>query len=311
MARLGRNRYGKAEVRLMKVDRTTDRHVLHDLAVDVALAGDMEAVHLSGDNSAVLPTDTQKNTVFAFAREHGVGEVEEFASRLARHFVDSQPSIQHARVSVREQPWGRLEDRAHSFAQSGGEVRTATVTYDGAAERLLSGLTGLVLLSTTGSEFRGFAKDRYTTLAAADGRLVYFHQNSVVDGGFATLQVGEEVRFVAQDRESDKGPQASTVPSTTGFFSSAAPSGTQSPCARSHSCRSSIARSRKGALRLSPLSVRPRTPSALRSPVAPSNRTRAVHRARAAGLGNLSVDLIFALPPELRRDMRAAEKANS
>jgi len=172
MARLGGNRYGKAEVRLMKVDRTTDRHVLQDLTVDVALAGDMDAVHLSGDNSAVLPTDTQKNTVFAFAREHGVGEAEEFASRLARHFVDSQPSIQHARVSVREQPWARVEDRPHSFAQSGGEVRTATVTYDGAAERLLSGLTGLVLLSTTGSEFRGFAKDRYTTLAEAGDRIL-------------------------------------------------------------------------------------------------------------------------------------------
>lgn len=172
MARLGGNRYGKAEVRLMKVDRTTDLHVLHDLTVDVALAGDMGAVHLSGDNSAVLPTDTQKNTVFAFAREHGVGEVEEFASRLARHFVDSQPSIQHARVSVREQPWARVEDRPHSFAQSGGEVRTATATYDGSAERLLSGLTGLVLLSTTGSEFRGFAKDRYTTLAEAGDRIL-------------------------------------------------------------------------------------------------------------------------------------------
>ena len=37
----------------------------------------------------MLPTDTQKNTVYAFAREHGVGEVEEFGLRLARHFVDS------------------------------------------------------------------------------------------------------------------------------------------------------------------------------------------------------------------------------
>ena len=119
MARLGGNRYGKAEVRLMKVDRSTDRHELHDLTVDVALSGQMEAVHHSGDNSAVLPTDTQKNTVFAFAREHGVGEIEEFASRLARHFVDSQPSIHRARVSVREQPWHRLDDRPHSFAQAG------------------------------------------------------------------------------------------------------------------------------------------------------------------------------------------------
>ncbi len=172
MARLGGNRYGKAEVRLMKVDRSTDRHELHDLTVDVALSGQMEAVHYSGDNSAVLPTDTQKNTVFAFAREHGVGEIEEFASRLARHFVNSRPSIHRARVSVREQPWHRLDDRPHSFAQSGGEVRTATVMYDGGTERLLSGLTGLVLLSTTGSEFRGFAHDGYTTLAEAGDRIL-------------------------------------------------------------------------------------------------------------------------------------------
>ncbi len=31
------------------------------------------AVHLTGDNAAVLPTDTQKNTVYAFAKQHGVG----------------------------------------------------------------------------------------------------------------------------------------------------------------------------------------------------------------------------------------------
>ncbi len=172
MARLGGNRYGKAEVRLMKVDRTADRHALHDLTVDVALAGDMDAVHLSGDNSAVLPTDTQKNTVFAFAREHGVREIEEFAARLARHFVDSRPSIHHARVAVREHPWQRLDERPHSFAQVGGEVRTTIVTYDGRAERYLSGLRGLVLLSTTGSEFRGFARDSYTTLAEAGDRIL-------------------------------------------------------------------------------------------------------------------------------------------
>ncbi|HEU4514422.1 MAG TPA: urate oxidase [Nocardioidaceae bacterium] len=172
MATLGPNRYGKAEVRLMKVDRGADRHRLHDLTVDVALAGDMEGAHVSGDNSAVLPTDTQKNTVFAFAREHGVSEIEEFAVRLARHFVDDQPSIHRARVAVREHTWGRVEDRPHTFAQSGGEARTTVVTFDGETERFLSGLTGLVVLSTTGSEFRGFVRDRYTTLAEAGDRIL-------------------------------------------------------------------------------------------------------------------------------------------
>jgi len=42
-----------------------------------------------------------------------------------------------------------------------------------------------------------------------DGRMVYFHRNSVVDAGFERLTVGAEVRFVEEMGE--LGPQASTV----------------------------------------------------------------------------------------------------
>ena len=169
-ARLGENRYGKAEIRLMKVDRDTPRHVLHDLTVSVALAGEMEAVHLSGDNAAVLPTDTQKNTVYAFAREHGVGQVEEFATRLARHFVETHESVHRAVVTVEEHGWERLAD--HSFARSGRETRTAEVDHVDGSTQYVSGLHDLVLLSSTGSEFRGFATDPYTTLAETDDRIL-------------------------------------------------------------------------------------------------------------------------------------------
>src|SRR6202035_495042 len=105
--------------------------------VSVTLYGELTATHLSGDNSAVLTTDAQKNTVFAFAREHGVGEIEDFALRLARHFVTSQPAITFARVTVEQYPWERLG--GHSFARSGREGRTATVSYDGADSRGVSG----------------------------------------------------------------------------------------------------------------------------------------------------------------------------
>jgi urate oxidase len=170
MARLGDNQYGKAEIRLMKVDRDRPEHVLHDLAVSVALAGDMEQVHLVGDNRTVLPTDTQKNTVYAFAREHGVGQVEAFAALLAQHFVDTQEAVHRATVDVEEYSWERLGD--HSFARSGRETRTTTVTHDAGGTRFRSGLHDLVLLSSTGSEFRGFAVDRYTTLPEADDRIL-------------------------------------------------------------------------------------------------------------------------------------------
>lgn len=52
-------------------------------------------------------------------------------------------------------------------------------------------------------------------IATSDGREIYFHRNSVTDGGFEDLQVGEAVRF-AEDR-GDKGPQATYVrPQTRG-----------------------------------------------------------------------------------------------
>lgn len=46
-------------------------------------------------------------------------------------------------------------------------------------------------------------------LRGLDDRPVYFHRNSVVDGGFERLKVGSAVRFT--EEEGDKGPQASTV----------------------------------------------------------------------------------------------------
>lgn len=167
---LAANQYGKAKVRLLHVSRDDPAHAITDLSVSVALSGDLTAAHLSGDNSAVLTTDAQKNTVFAFAKEHGVGEIEDFALLLARHFVGSQEAISFARVSVEKYPWERLA--GHSFVRSGREFRTATVSHDGTDSWMVSGVGGLTVLNTAGSEFWGFARDRYTTLAETTDRIL-------------------------------------------------------------------------------------------------------------------------------------------
>ena len=172
---LGDNRYGKAEVHLVRVDRGEAWHALTDVTVSVALSGDLSDVHLRGDNSNVLTTDAQKNTVFAFAAD-GVGQIEQFGLRLARHFVDETPAIHRAVVRLTEQPWDRIEGAAgpapHSFARNGSCLRTAQVCYDGAAVEVVSGLTGLTVLNTTDSEFWGFVRDRYTTLAETRDRIL-------------------------------------------------------------------------------------------------------------------------------------------
>jgi cold shock CspA family protein len=54
-----------------------------------------------------------------------------------------------------------------------------------------------------------FPEEGYGEIETLDGRLVYFHQNSVVDADFSKLETGSEVRFVEEMGE--KGPQASTV----------------------------------------------------------------------------------------------------
>jgi urate oxidase len=56
---LGKNQYGKAENRVVRIYRDTPRHEIHDVNVSTCLRGDFSAAHLSGDQSEVLPTDTQ------------------------------------------------------------------------------------------------------------------------------------------------------------------------------------------------------------------------------------------------------------
>jgi urate oxidase len=171
---LGDNQYGKAETRLVRVDRGADRHRMIDLNVSTALAGDLAATHRSGDNSGVLPTDTQKNTVYAFARD-GVDEIEDFALRLARHFVDTTPTITRARVRIERYTWDRItlggRPAHHSFVRAAG-TRTTTTTYDGSDATVVSGVEDLVVLNTTGSEFHGYHRDRYTTLRETSDRIL-------------------------------------------------------------------------------------------------------------------------------------------
>jgi urate oxidase len=165
---LGVNQYGKAETHLVRVVRDGDVHELRDLLVSVALSGELEAVHLRGDNAAVLATDTQKNTVYAFAKEHGVGTPEAFARLLGRHFLAG--AITRARVQVVEVGWARLGD--HAFVQSSRVQRVATAICTADAEWFVSGVSDLVVLKTTDSEFHGFPRDRYTTLAETTDRVL-------------------------------------------------------------------------------------------------------------------------------------------
>jgi urate oxidase len=174
---LGPNRYGKAENRVVRVNRDAARHGIRDLNVSTALRGDFDAAHVDGDQSDVLPTDTQKNTAFAYAEKVGVRSPEDYALTLGERLLVAAPAASASRVEVEEYPWERVEvagvGHDHTFLRRGGEVRTTVVVRERDATPLVvSGLRDLVLLKSGGSEFRGFLRDEYTTLENTTDRIL-------------------------------------------------------------------------------------------------------------------------------------------
>ncbi len=177
---LGGNQYGKAENRVVRIYRNLDRHDIVDLNVSTSLRGDFGAAHTDGDQTDVLPTDTQKNTAFAYAKEHGVASPEDYALALGRRFLDAAPKADSARIDVEQYGWDRIavdgRGHDHAFVRRGDCVRTAVavVSGRGAAQRVevLAGVSELTLLKSTGSQFTGYLRDEYTTLQEAEDRIL-------------------------------------------------------------------------------------------------------------------------------------------
>jgi urate oxidase len=165
---LGSNSWGKSAVRVSKIHHHQGRDDFSDVTVEIRLEGDVAAAHTDGDNRAVLPTDTMRNTVYAMAQKHLTKDLESFGIELCHRFLGAA-GVTKATVSVWEWDWAR--ERATGFIGGGSERRLAAVTR-GSEESCLAGIEGLVLLKTTGSAFTGFPRDEFTVLPEAEDRLL-------------------------------------------------------------------------------------------------------------------------------------------
>jgi urate oxidase len=172
---LGANRYGKAAIRLVRVGRDTNPHRLRDLTVAIALEGDFTAAHADGDNSLVVATDTMKNTAYAFALDRLDGAIESYGLALAEHFLDFA-QVEGATVNIRGHHWQPIDvagsPARDAFVRGGEGTRVATIAATRAETTVEAGVEDLVVMKTTRSAFQGFPRDRYTTLAETDDRLM-------------------------------------------------------------------------------------------------------------------------------------------
>ncbi|MFI9411567.1 factor-independent urate hydroxylase [Nocardia gamkensis] len=174
------HRYGKAENRIVRIHRQTARHEIRDVNVSTVLRGDFADAYVAGDQAKVLPTDSQKQTAYAFAKRPGLRAIEDYALALADHFVAEIEPVRSARVEVDEYAWQRVSvggvEHDHTWVRQGPEVRTAAVTVAGSgAERrawVVGGVKDLTILKSTGSEFADFLTDDFTVLAPTHDRML-------------------------------------------------------------------------------------------------------------------------------------------
>lgn len=135
----------------------------------------------------------------------------------ARHHHQHKGRLYNVRIHLAVPGEDLLVGREHKLDHAHEDVYVAIRDAFDALRRQLQdqvrrgqGQTKLHAVPDHGRVARLFDYEGYGFIEAVDGQEIYFHKNAVT-AGFDKLAVGDEVRFVMQEGESEKGPQASTV----------------------------------------------------------------------------------------------------
>ncbi|SFD60746.1 urate oxidase [Chitinophaga sp. CF118] len=175
-AKLTRNSYGKNAVNLSKVIRHKDYHEFKQISVNISLEGDFITAYTEGDNKKILATDTQKNTVYALAREHFNSSIESFGIYLSDHFMSHNPQIRQVTIDITEHSYTRLSfddnQHPHAFMGNGPAKNTARIVHNADDLRVWSGVKDLLILKTADSGFESFIRDAFTSLKETDDRIL-------------------------------------------------------------------------------------------------------------------------------------------
>ncbi|KAF8466402.1 hypothetical protein BDZ91DRAFT_696672 [Kalaharituber pfeilii] len=179
MSQLSAARYGKDNVRLLKVERdpNTKIHIVTETTVCALIEGDINVSYTKADNSCVVATDSIKNTIYILAKQNPVNPPELFGAILANHFVMKYKHIHAAHVEIVTHRWTRYDVdgklHPHSFLRDGIETRNVEVTCkEGSGIFIKSGIQNLTVLKSTGSAFHGFYRDEFTTLKETWNRIL-------------------------------------------------------------------------------------------------------------------------------------------
>lgn len=192
--------YGKDSVKILYVNRNGPVHSIRELEVNTHLKLYTQKDYLKGDNTDIVATDSQKNTVYILAKKHGIKGPEEFALLLSKHFISKYHHVEEVHIHIEEYPWQRIckdefnsgyafEDDGcnstnysisnnrlkhnHAFAFTPTVHRHCDVILKRNDNKplIMAGISGLRLLKTTQSSFVNFVNDEYRSLEDQHDRI--------------------------------------------------------------------------------------------------------------------------------------------
>ena len=186
--RLAASSYGKDLVRVLRVVRNpSDRasqQVVEYTVRNLLLGAKFEESYTKADNTLVVATDSNKNTINWLAKtlpEDVVLCPEKFALAIAVHFLTKYDHVEGTETTIVQHKWSRIpidgQPHKHSFVRDGTESRNVFSKVSkgpGGAlnvERLEGGVKGLLVLKSSGSAFYGFWRDEFTTLPEVKDRI--------------------------------------------------------------------------------------------------------------------------------------------
>jgi urate oxidase/2-oxo-4-hydroxy-4-carboxy-5-ureidoimidazoline decarboxylase len=165
-------RYGKHNVSFYRTHPT--RGLLAGRANIDVFGDNFLPAYTEGDNREVVATDTMKNFVYAMALEYPGASHEGFAAFLGRRMLATYPQMQSLRLLIEEIPFAMHSPKLLSPLDDDYGTVELGVERD-RLRTLRCGRRNLRLVKLTGSAFKDFARDAYTTLPERQDRPLFIH----------------------------------------------------------------------------------------------------------------------------------------
>ena len=161
--------HGKTRVRVLKVSKKNGIDMMHEYTVQTTLWSPVyDKVFTKGDNSDLVATDTQKNTVYVVAKRTAAETPEDFGLAIAAHLLKEYKMLTKVEVEVEEQNWERKVvdgvEHAHAWKKTSPCTGAALVTSDRKSTVVKSQIRKMTFIKTTQSGFTGYLMDKYTML---------------------------------------------------------------------------------------------------------------------------------------------------